>query len=237
VAKGWLFGVYCSLVNDILLIDKPKGWTSFDVVAKVRGTLRAKTGNKKIKVGHAGTLDPFATGLLLLLVGSETKNQDSYTKKDKEYLATIKLGEVSTTGDPEGEISKWPVEVVTQPSKKFILETLDKFIGKIEQVPPVYSAIKIDGQRAYALARKGKAVEMKPRSVNIDDITMLSYDFPILELRIKCSSGTYIRSLAEDIGRALNTGAYLTELKRSKIGDFDLRDARSVEATIKALQI
>lgn len=219
-------------MNKILLIDKPAGWTSFDVVAKIRNAARAATGNKKIKVGHAGTLDPFATGLLIVLVGDGTKKQDSYMKQDKEYVATLKLGFVSTTGDPEGEIIAYSS---SEPANQEVEEALRKFLGEISQVPPIYSAIKIDGKRAYALARAGKEVEMKPRQVKIYDLKIEKYEYPELKIRVRCSSGTYIRTLAEDIGKALGTGAYLTALRRTKIGTYDVADAKSIEESLKNL--
>jgi len=222
-------------MNKILLIDKPADWTSFDVVAKIRGAARVVTGNKKIKVGHAGTLDPFATGLLIVLVGNETKNQDSYMKQDKEYVATLKLGFTSTTGDPEGEITELPITNYQLPKRKEVEAVLETFLGKIEQIPPIYSAIKVDGKRAYKLAREGKAPEMKPRQITIHELEIVSYEFPNLEIRVKCSSGTYIRTLGEDIGKALGTGAYLTALRRTKIGNFSIESAESIDEALKNL--
>jgi len=234
-------------MNQVLLIDKPADWTSFDVVAKIRSAARTISGNKKIKVGHAGTLDPFATGLLIVLIGDETKKQDNYMKQDKEYEATLKLGFTSTTGDPEGAITSFrhsePGEesrftgpgsfVPTQDDVQVALKGLQ---GTISQTPPIYSAIKVDGQRAYKLAREGKIPEMKPRQINIYELQILSYQFPMLEIRVKCSSGTYIRTLAEDIGKALGTGAYLTALRRTKIGEYDISNALTVEQALKNLQ-
>jgi tRNA pseudouridine55 synthase len=216
-------------MDKVLLIDKEAGWTSFDVVAKVRGILRAKNPEQKIKVGHAGTLDPFATGLLIVLIGQATKRQDEYMKQDKEYLATLKLGAESTTGDPEGEIKEYP-----NPKSQITAEEIrgllkEKFTGELEQVPPKYSAIKVDGQRAYKLARAGREVELKPRKISIHNIEAVEYNFPLLKIKVACSSGTYIRTLGEDIGRLLGTGAYLTELRRTKIGDFNIDDAVKIE--------
>lgn len=216
--------------EDMLLIDKPVGWTSFDVVAKIRGKIRAgytargeKPTKRQLRVGHTGTLDPFATGLLIILLGDACKRSDEFMKKDKVYEATIRLGQVSTTGDPEGEISDAnSVKGLTLNRVKTVLEG---FVGKIEQTPPMFSAIKINGQRAYKLARKGEVVEMPKRTVTIYSIELVSYSYPQLVIRTHVSSGTYIRTLAEDIGNALGTGAYCHELRRTKIADWDVADA------------
>ena len=209
-----------------IFIDKPAGWSSFDVVAKVRYQIKYETG-LKLKVGHAGTLDPFATGLLIVLCGSETKNQDHYMKLNKEYEATLFLGATSTTGDPEGIISK--KDKVNKVTKAEIEEVIKIFLGEIDQIPPQYSAIKINGQRAYQLAREGKSVKMKPRKITIISINILNFDWPKLTLKIECSSGTYIRSLAFDIGEKLGCGAYLTALRRTKIGKYSVDGAHSLE--------
>jgi len=226
-------------MNNVLLIDKPTDWTSFDVVAKIRGEARRISGNKKIKVGHAGTLDPFATGLLIVLVGKEnTAQQDSFMKQDKEYLATLKLGFTSTTGDPEGIISSQELVASSKPktpSQEAIVAALGALSGEITQIPPIYSAIKVDGKRAYKLAREGHSVEMKPRDVTILELELTECEYPELRIRVKCSSGTYIRTLAEDIGKELGCGAYLTELRRTKIGEYDIKDALSIDEALKAL--
>jgi tRNA pseudouridine55 synthase len=216
--------------SEIVLVDKPANMTSFGVVARVRSFYSRKLGVKKVKVGHSGTLDPFATGLLVVLIGKATKQQDKYMHQDKEYLATIKLGETSTTGDPEGEITK-SRDCFTSlaMTEEKVQQTLQKFVGKITQTPPIYSAIKIDGQRAYNLARNGKSPEMPTRQVEIYELELLEYVFPLLKIRAKVSSGTYIRTLAEDIGVDLGTGAYTMELRRTKIGDFDVKDAKSLQ--------
>ncbi|MDD3481259.1 MAG: tRNA pseudouridine(55) synthase TruB [Patescibacteria group bacterium] len=219
-------------MNKILLIDKPAGFTSFDVVAKIRGKLRSENPGKKIKVGHTGTLDPFATGLLVLLLGSATKEQDKYMKLDKEYEATLKLGHTSTTGDPEGVIEKTSDKV---PTTFEIKKVLKEFTGEIEQVPPAFSAIKVNGERAYKLARAGKEVNIKARKITIYEVKLLRYDYPKLEIQVRCSSGTYVRTLAEDIGKKLGTGAYLTNLRRTKVGEFDIKDASSLDEAIKQL--
>ncbi len=205
-------------MEEIIFVDKPAGMTSFGAVARVRRILSQREGHK-VKVGHTGTLDPFATGLLILLAGKATKKAPELTKKDKVYEATIRLGEVSTTGDPEGEITKTGAKL---PTSEEIAEVLKRFIGKIEQKPPIFSAIKINGQRAYKLARKGQEVEMPSRTVEIYDIEQISYSEPVLQIRTHVSSGTYIRTLAEDIGKALGCGAYCSALRRTQIADYKL---------------
>lgn len=235
-----------SMEDQIILIDKPAGISSFGVVAKVRGRLKNEFGHK-IKVGHTGTLDPFATGLLILLSGKMTKKSNEFLKLDKVYEATLKLGYTSTTGDPEGQIRKYLIEdrseVTTEnegaspvttgasdpcPKLSTIEFVLNSFIGKITQTPPKFSAIKINGQRAYKLARKGTDFEIPSRQVEIYNIEILNYNYPELKIRVHCSSGTYIRTLAEDIGKALNTGAYLTALRRLKIGNYDIKNAEKL---------
>jgi len=223
---------YTYTMNQVLLIDKPADWTSFDVVAKIRGAARTISGNKKIKVGHAGTLDPFATGLLIVLIGDETKKQDMYMKQDKEYETTLFLGAMSTTGDPEGEITPHEYKI---PDQKDISTSLETLQGTISQTPPIYSAIKVYGQRAYKLARAGEIPEMKPREVVIYKIELLNYNFPQLKIRVNCSSGTYIRTLAEDIGKRLGCGAYLTTLRRTKIGEYRIEDALAIDKALKKL--
>jgi tRNA pseudouridine55 synthase len=211
----------------IILIDKPAGISSFGVVAKVRGKLKAEFG-KKIKVGHTGTLDPFATGLLILLTGKMTKKSSDFLKLDKTYEATLKLGYTSTTGDPEGEIREYS-EISEFCALSDIKSVLSGFIGKITQTPPKFSAIKINGERAYKLARKGADFEVPSREVTIYHIEILDYHYPKLKIRCDVSSGTYIRTLAEDIGEKLGTGAYLTSLRRIKIGDYDIKDAKTLD--------
>ncbi|MFO0971000.1 MAG: tRNA pseudouridine(55) synthase TruB [Candidatus Saccharimonadales bacterium] len=279
-------------MKDVILIDKPAGWTSFDVVARIRSLLRntdnryqqianrpvipVKTGiqfneperselpstqkPKKIKVGHAGTLDPFATGLLIILVGDACKDASSYLKLDKTYEFTAKLGEVSSTGDPEGEILEYgiwnmenggsddsvipdlignPVEspeqrelsslqksLINNPTPEEVQQALRQFTGEITQTPPAYSAIKINGKRAYKLAREGKSFEIPSRKVTISRLQLVSYEYPYLKCICDVSSGTYIRSLVEDIGKTLKTGAYCTELRRTRIGNHQIEDAQ-----------
>lgn len=206
----------------IYLVDKESGWTSFDVVAK----MRTITGIRSI--GHAGTLDPFATGLLIILAGKNfTKRQSEFMKLDKEYEATLKLGETSTTGDPEGEVKKVKSRKY---SKKEVEEALKVFIGEIAQRPPAYSAIKIDGQRAYKKARKGEEVKIPKRKVNIYTLELIDYEYPLVKFRVKCSSGTYIRTLGQDIAENLGTKGYLMELRRTKIGEYDIKDAQKISS-------
>jgi tRNA pseudouridine55 synthase len=210
--------------DHVILIDKPTGISSFGVVARVRRQLTEAAGHK-VKVGHCGTLDPFATGLLILVSGKMTGQAEQFSKLDKVYEATIRLGATSTTGDPEGEITEQSLQV---PTLQKIKETLQKFTGRITQTPPIYSAIKINGQRAYKLARKGEKPKMPARQVEIYSLELIGYDYPTLKIRAHVSSGTYIRTLAEDIGRELNTGAYTAELRRTKIGDYDVKDATGI---------
>lgn len=218
--------------DGIVLVDKPVGWTSFDVVAKIRGKRRAAfkaqgvtPTKRQLKVGHAGTLDPFATGLLIILLGDATRRSDEFLKQDKTYEATIHLGATSTTGDPEGEITALSSEM---PSEQDIKDALGRFTGQVTQTPPAYSAIKINGQRAYKLARKGQDVEVPTRTVTIHSTELIGYTYPELKIRTKVSSGTYIRSLAEDIGKALGTGAYCSQLRRLTIADFSVEDAQPI---------
>ncbi len=203
----------------IIFVDKPSGMSSFGAVARVRRILSEQEGHK-VKVGHTGTLDPFATGLLILLAGKATKKAPELTKLDKVYEATIRLGATSNTGDPEGEITISNEKPTI--SREQIEEVLRKFIGEIEQRPPAFSAIKVNGQRAYKLARAGKDVEIPTRKVQIYSIDIVEYEAPFLKIRTHVGSGTYIRTLAEDIGRELGCGAYTTELRRTKIADYDI---------------
>lgn len=220
-------------MEQIVLIDKPAGWTSFDVCAKFRSKIRAnyqsqghKPTKRQLRVGHAGTLDPFATGLLIILLGDSTKRADEFLKLDKVYQATIYLGATSSTGDPEGEISSVDDR---QPTRSEVERVLRQFVGEITQTPPAYSAIKIDGQRAYKLARTGKTVELPSRQVSIYSLELLDYSYPELKIRTHVSSGTYIRTLAADIGQALGTGAYCSQLRRTQIGNYDIE--RALELT------
>ena len=267
---------------DFLLVDKPAGMSSFAVVARVRRILteqmredyarRGLTAPKRAKVGHAGTLDPFATGLLICLLGKGTKRAAEFLKKDKRYEATICLGKTSSTGDVEGEISEYcdgasrlnrngctgscqafpyessneqssfsasreptpvtpssPLLITDLPTSKQVLSVVSQFKGRVRQRVPAYSAVKINGRRAYDLARKGIEVEMPEREVTIYDISVVEYEWPYLKIDCKVSSGTYIRALGEDIGTALGVGGYLTELRRTEIGDFSVSEAVTLE--------
>ena len=270
--------------GEVWLVDKPAGITSFGVVAQVRrrladqaemvevvkkdGVVRQK--RKKVKVGHAGTLDPFATGLLLVLVGKATKRATEFLKLDKEYIATVRFGAVSSTGDLEGEITAFSDEVTLSessspmescdsdpcqpkesssipsktvispsitpvleiPSREEVGEVVRRFMGEIEQTVPRYSAVSINGQRAYKLARAGRVVEMPRRKVKIYELEILRYEWPELEIRCKVSSGTYIRALGEDIGKALGVGGYLTALRRTQVGEYRIEQAKKLEELV-----
>lgn len=208
-------------MDGLLLVDKPKGWTSFDVVAKVRGALK-KSGVNKPKVGHTGTLDPLATGLLVLTLGTYCKRAGEFSKLDKTYEVTMRLGETSTTDDGEGDITK--VSDV-KPTEDELKSALNSFVGEISQVPPAFSAIKVNGKRAYKLAREGKEVVIEPRTVTVHGITNINYAYPDVTFIASVSSGTYIRSLTRDIGEKLGTGAYMSDLRRTNIGKFKLENA------------
>ena len=211
--------------DSVLLVDKPAGITSFGVVARVRRRLSVQLG-KKSKVGHTGTLDPFATGLMIIVTGKECRNAMNYSKLDKEYEATFKLGETSTTGDPEGELTQIS-DIV--PTKEAIEAALKQLTGEITQKPPIFSAIKINGRRAYDLARKGEVVEMPDRQVTVFSLELLDYTYPEVRVRVHVSSGTYIRTLAEDIGKVLEAGAYCSQLRRTKVGEWSVVGAETVE--------
>ncbi len=215
-------------MQGLLLVDKPAGWTSFDAVNYVRKIVAQAEDKrpKQVKVGHTGTLDPFATGLLVLLVGKEyTKRAGELSKLDKTYEVTMRLGQTSSTGDPEGEIDAVTGKI---PDEKALQRALKRFTGHIEQVPPAYSAIKIDGQRAYKLARAGKEVKIEPRPVTINRLELTGYTYPEVKLVADVSSGTYIRSLVEDIGKDLGTGAYTTALYRRTIGEYSIEKAQKI---------
>lgn len=207
--------------SGILLVDKPAGMSSFGVVARVRRQLSQEAG-KKVKVGHTGTLDPFATGLMIIVAGDYCKRAGEFSKLDKSYEAAVRLGATSTTGDPEGEIV--PVSDA-RPSQADIEAVLSGFRGEIRQTPPIYSAIKINGQRAYKLAREGKEIEMPVRTVTVYELEIKSYAYPNLTIACHVSSGTYIRTLAQDIGQALGTGAYTAALRRTSVGEWRVEGA------------
>ena len=205
-----------------ILIDKPKGITSHDVVDKLREISKIR------KIGYAGTLDPLGTGLLILGIGrGATKRLSEFLRLDKEYIAKLRLGAVSDTFDKEGKIEFKKIERI--PSREKIVKVIKEFIGQISQIPPSYSAKKIKGEKAYNLARKGKKVQLKPQRVNIYEIKILRYKFPYLEIKVNCSPGTYIRSLASDIGKKLGCGALLEELRRTRIGNFSAKQAKKLE--------
>ena len=210
----------------IILADKPKGISSFGVVARVRRRLSEQAG-KKIKVGHTGTLDPFATGLMILLSGKFTRRAGEFSKLDKVYEASIRLGATSTTGDPEGDIVEDRIKV--EPSLEEVTKAVESFRGDIVQKPPAFSAIKINGQRAYKLAREGKVVDVPTRQVTIYNLNVLDYSYPVIRIRAHVSSGTYIRTLAEDIGKTLGIGAYTQELRRTKVGEYSIEQAEKIE--------
>lgn len=213
--------------GEILCLDKPYGWTSFGLVAKVRYALCKKLGVKKLKVGHAGTLDPLATGVLILCTGKATKRISELQAHTKEYIATLRLGATTPSFDLEKPIdATYPTEHIT---RELVEETLQKFIGEIYQVPPVFSACKVNGDRAYDLARKGETVELQPKLLVIDELELLRCDLPDLEIRVVCSKGTYIRALARDIGEALHSGAHLTVLRRTRVGEIRVEDCLQLE--------
>ncbi len=217
---------YCFKEGEVLLFDKPLNWTSFDLVRKVRAAIKRHLDTKKIKVGHAGTLDPRATGLLIICTGKKTKTIESFQAFEKEYIAGLHLGATTPSFDTESRIDKeYPTEHINLALIEKILKT---FIGVQEQIPPVFSAKKVNGQRAYKNARKGIDVEIKPSIIEIKEIEILKFELPELIIRVKCGKGTYIRALARDIGVRLNSGAYLTSLRRTKIGDFSVDAAMSV---------
>jgi len=210
----------------VFLIDKPLDWTSFDVVNKIRWNIRKSYDLKKIKVGHAGTLDPKATGLLLVCTGKLTKKIDEFQAQEKTYTGTIKLGVTTPTYDLESEEDQtFPTSHLTE---DIIHEATKQFIGEIEQYPPMHSAIKVDGKRLYELAREGQEIERKARKITIHDFKITKIDLPFVDFEVNCSKGTYIRSLAFDFGKAVNSGGYLTALRRTKIGDFDVINAENL---------
>lgn len=217
--------------GEILVFDKPLNWTSFDLVHKVRYIICKHLKIKKLKVGHAGTLDPKATGILVLCTGKATSKIETLQSDEKEYVATLKFGATTPSYDLESEEDRqFDTSFLT---KDLLVEALTQFIGTISQIPPEYSAIKIDGKRAYEYARKGIAVEIKPKILEVKEIEVLSFSLPEVKLRIVCGKGTYIRALARDIGEALNNGAYLTGLRRTRVGNYDLNHAINLDDFIK----
>ena len=214
--------------GQVLLIDKPLDWTSFDVVKKVRNNVRIK------KVGHAGTLDPLATGLLIVCTGKKTKAIEGFMTDEKEYTGIIMLGATTPTYDLESDIDKtFPYEHITAEALE---EARKKFVGAIDQVPPIYSAIKVKGTRLYELARRGEDIELKPRPINISEFELTKVDLPSIEFRVVCSKGTYIRSLAHDFGQALGIGAHLAALRRTRIGDYSVDKAYQLDDLIQLIR-
>lgn len=221
--------------GQVLLIDKPLTWTSFQVVNKLRWEIRQRFNIKKIKVGHAGTLDPLATGLLIICTGKQTKEIHIYQGQIKEYTGTITLGATTPSYDLETEINQtFSTEHITEDLLK---ETTKQFIGDIQQKPPIFSAIKKDGKRLYELARKGETTEINARTVTVSKFEITNINLPQVDFKVVCSKGTYIRSLAFDFGNALNSGAHLSALRRTKIGDFSVDKASSVDDFIKNLEL
>ena len=219
--------------GETLYIDKPHGWTSFDVVKRLRSTLIRRMKVKKLKVGHAGTLDPLATGVMIVVTGRSTKLIEQLQAGVKEYIATIALGATTPSFDLETEIdAAYPFAHVTP---QLVLETLPRFTGRVMQVPPVFSAVKVDGKRAYSFARKGHDVELKPKELEIRELEMLGYDGASgrLTLRVLCSKGTYIRALARDLGAALGTGGHLTALRRTRVGDVTADTCWSIDEALR----
>lgn len=218
--------------GEILYIDKPLGWTSFDAVKRTRGAITRRLGVKKIKVGHAGTLDPLATGVMIVTTGRATKRIEELQAGVKEYIATLEIGATTPSFDLETKIdATFPVEHVTE---NLLRDVLKKFTGRIEQIPPAYSAIKIDGKRAYKFARRGEMPQLKPKILVIDDIELLEFEDSEpgrkkAVIRVVCSKGTYIRALARDIGQALGSGAHLTGLRRTRVGEVSVEECLSVE--------
>lgn len=214
--------------GEIFYIDKPLHWTSFDVVKRVRVQILRRLQRKKIKVGHAGTLDPLATGVMIVCTGQATKQIDRLQAGTKEYIATLRLGATTPSYDLETEIdATFPYEHIT---KELITECLARFTGSIQQIPPAYSACKVNGTRAYKMARKGKDVELKAKELVIDEIELLDFVPPVATIRVVCSKGTYIRALARDIGTALESGAHLVALERTRVGNVRLSDCLNIDA-------
>jgi len=224
---------YDFLGGEILLFDKDLQWTSFDLVQRVRNTLCRKMGIKKMKVGHAGTLDPLATGLMILCTGKATKRIESFQAGEKEYRATIKIGATTPSFDLETEEdSTFDYSGI---SSEMIQAAAKSFVGEIEQIPPIFSAVKVKGKRAFDYARNGEEVKLRARKIVIKEIEIESIEVPLIKIRIVCSKGTYIRALARDIGEKLKCGAYLTQLRRTRIGDFDVKNALTVNYFLENL--
>ena len=221
------------ITGEILYIDKPLGWTSFDAVKRLRGAVMRRMGVRKFKVGHAGTLDPLATGVMIVCTGKATKRIEELQAGVKEYIATVALGATTPSFDLETEIdATYPIEHI---DRQLVEAALKCFVGRIEQVPPAYSACKVDGKRAYSMARKGKEVELKPKVLVIDEIELIDYKPGEITIRVVCSKGTYIRALARDIGEALGSGAHLKALRRTRVGDVDISRCLSVADAVEMI--
>lgn len=221
--------------GEILCIDKPLSWTSFDAVKRLRSELIRRLGIRKFKVGHAGTLDPLATGVMIICTGRATRRIEELQAGVKEYEATLALGATTPSFDLETEVdATYPTEHITE---ELVRNTLAKFIGSIEQVPPAYSACKIEGVRAYDLARQGQDVDLKPKTLVIDNIELLEYSQESIRIRVVCSKGTYIRALARDIGQALDSGAHLTALRRTRVGDVTIDKCMTVQAAAEMIKV
>jgi len=218
---------YDFINGEVLLFDKDLNWTSFDLVSRVRNTLCKKTGIKKLKVGHAGTLDPLATGLMILCTGKATKQIELYQADEKEYIATLKLGATTPSFDLETEEDS--KNETTLVSEELFKNAAKKFVGEIDQVPPIFSAVKIKGKRAFEYARNGEELKLQPKKIVIRNIELVSFELPSVIIKVVCSKGTYIRSLARDIGEELKCGAYLTGLQRTRIGKFTVENAMTID--------
>ncbi|MDP4207196.1 MAG: tRNA pseudouridine(55) synthase TruB [Bacteroidota bacterium] len=213
--------------GEVLVFNKPYRWTSFDLVKKVRRMVKVKCNLGKIKVGHAGTLDPLASGLMIICTGRATKQINTFQDQEKEYIAGILLGKTTPSFDLETEYdNEYPTDHI---SRELVEDILSTFLGESDQIPPVFSAKFIDGKRAYEYARKGQAVEMRPNRISINEIEIVEFNMPEVIIRVKCSKGTYIRSLVRDIGERLNSGACMISLQRTAIGNYNLNNAMSVE--------
>ncbi len=226
---------YDFIGGEVLLFDKNLEWTSFDVVQRVRNTLCRKMGIKKLKVGHAGTLDPLATGLMILCTGKGTKRIEEYQAQEKEYIAVLKLGATTPSFDRETEEEN-QIDC-SHISEQDVKTAIKMFEGEIEQVPPAFSAVKVKGKRAFDYARNGEEVKLQARSIVIKEIVVENFDFPFVQIKVRCSKGTYIRSLARDIGEKLGCGAYLYELRRTKIGNFEVEEAMTIDFFLDNLNL
>ncbi|MBD5311458.1 MAG: tRNA pseudouridine(55) synthase TruB [Muribaculaceae bacterium] len=219
--------------GEIIGIDKPLGWTSFDAVKRVRGAIQRRLRLRRFKVGHAGTLDPLATGVLIICTGRATRSIESLQNDDKEYVARVRLGATTPSFDLETKIDcERPWEHITPADVEHVLPS---FRGRIMQVPPVFSAVKVDGKRAYSLARKGREVELKPKALEISELELMAFEPPYVTLRIVCSKGTYIRALARDLGEALGCGAHLVELRRTRVGNIKVADCLTVDQAVERI--